>query len=160
MTTETKAGDRLALLDNLDALTPSALPTVALLWQQVPGLPRVALSIRQPWSFFIVHGFKDVENRTWRTSFRGRVLIHAGSKHDRLDEDGEEFIREALGRPYPRKLNENHAPMGGIVGVAEIVDCVDFVDSPWFGGPFGFVLRNAKPLPFVPLPGKLGFFAV
>ena len=32
--------------------------------------------------------------------------------------------------------------------------------SPWFVGPYGFVLTDAKPLPFVPLTGQLGFFAV
>ena len=49
---------------------------------------------------------------------------------------------------------------GGIIGEAEIVDCVDHSASPWFVGPFGFVLRNARPLPFRPLKGRLGFFEV
>ena len=47
---------------------------------------------------------------------------------------------------------------GGIVGIAELVDCVDASDSPWFFGPFGFVLRSARELPFVPCVGTLGFF--
>ena len=37
----------------------------------------LALSIRQPWAWLIVHGWKDIENRTWRTRVRGRFLIHA-----------------------------------------------------------------------------------
>lgn len=49
---------------------------------------------------------------------------------------------------------------GGIVGRAEIVDCVESSDSPWFVGPFGFVLRNIEPLPFRPYKGALGFFEV
>ena len=36
-----------------------------------------ALSIRQPWAWLIVHGRKDIENRSWRTKFRGRFLVHA-----------------------------------------------------------------------------------
>jgi hypothetical protein len=48
-----------------------------------------ALSIRQPWAWLIVHGVKDVENRTWRTNFRGRFLVHAGM---RFDEDGHRRI--------------------------------------------------------------------
>ncbi len=36
------------------------------------------LSIRQPWAWLIVNGYKDIENRTWSTRFRGKVLIHAG----------------------------------------------------------------------------------
>mgnify|MGYP003365171071 CR=1 FL=1 len=30
--------------------------------------------------------------------------------------------------------------------------------SQWFCGPYGFVLRHARPLPFRPCRGKLGFF--
>lgn len=49
---------------------------------------------------------------------------------------------------------------GGIVGEVEIVDCVQASESPWFFGPWGFVLRNPKPLPFRPWGGTLGFFHV
>ncbi|MCP4687042.1 MAG: ASCH domain-containing protein, partial [Desulfobacterales bacterium] len=41
-----------------------------------------ALSIRQPWAWLIANGYKDIENRSWRTSFRGEFLIHAGKKFD------------------------------------------------------------------------------
>jgi hypothetical protein len=37
-----------------------------------------ALSIRQPWAWLIVHGFKPVENRDWATDYRGPLAIHAG----------------------------------------------------------------------------------
>ena len=36
-----------------------------------------ALSIRQPWAWLILNAGKDIENRSWYTSVRGRVLIHA-----------------------------------------------------------------------------------
>ena len=36
-----------------------------------------ALSIRQPWAWLIVNGYKDIENRDWPTKFRGRMLVHA-----------------------------------------------------------------------------------
>lgn len=36
-----------------------------------------ALSIKQPWASLIAHGIKDIENRTWRTHFRGKIYIHA-----------------------------------------------------------------------------------
>lgn len=49
---------------------------------------------------------------------------------------------------------------GGIVGSVQIVDCVMQSDSPWFRGRFGFVLRDPRPLPFVPWRGSLGFFDV
>ena len=57
--------------------------------------------------------------------------------------------------PIPESL-----PVGGIVGMAEITDCVKDSNSPWFEGPFGFVIKNPRPLPFYPMPGKTGFFDV
>jgi hypothetical protein len=33
--------------------------------------PQKAISIRQPWAWLIVNSFKDVENRSWKTKYRG-----------------------------------------------------------------------------------------
>ena len=49
-------------------------------------------------------------------------------------------------------------PRGGVVGMARIVDCVEQMDSRWFFGRFGFVLRDAFQLPLIPCRGQLGFF--
>ena len=43
------------------------------------------LTVRQPWAWLLTHGVKPVENRTWKTSYRGPLLIHAGKV---LDEHG------------------------------------------------------------------------
>ena len=117
-----------------------------------------ALSIRQPWAWLILHGGKDIENRDWRTNVRGRVLIHA-SKGMTRDEyaGGYETCQEIAGLTLPRL---ERLERGGIVGAADIVDCVNRSDSPWFFGTFGFVLRNVRPLPFTPYKGALGFFDV
>ncbi len=114
-----------------------------------------ALSIRQPWAFLIVQGWKDIENRTWQASYRGPVLIHAGQTVDRaiLPAVRKELARCGLECP-------SEFPTGGIVGQAEIVDCVTDSESEWFQGPFGFVLANARPLPFRACKGKLGLFDV
>ena len=47
---------------------------------------------------------------------------------------------------------------GGVVGIAELVDCVASSPSIWFMGEYGFVLRNVQPLEFLPVTGALGFF--
>jgi hypothetical protein len=109
-----------------------------------------ALSIRQPWAWAICHAGKDIENRTWSTAFRGPFLIHAGAK---LDRDDIEDVEALGGLNVPNDL-----PTGGIVGRAELVDCVTRSESPWFFGRYGFLLRNAEPLPFQPVKGRLGFF--
>ena len=35
------------------------------------------LSIRQPWASLIVEGYKKYEFRSWKTKYRGKILIHA-----------------------------------------------------------------------------------
>ena len=37
-----------------------------------------AISVRQPWAALIALGVKDIENRVWRTRYRGVILVHAG----------------------------------------------------------------------------------
>lgn len=130
-------------------------------WRLLP-----ALSIMQPWPFLITRPdltgenrdqaitsgmMKDIENRDWKTNFRGQLLIHAGLKFD----GGRGAMTES---PWPGIPAQGHYSMGGIVGMAEIVDCVEASDSQWFFGRYGFVLRNARPLPFRPCKGQLGFF--
>lgn len=115
-----------------------------------------ALSIMQPWAWLIVNGHKDIENRTWWTRFRGPVLIHAGKKYD---DDFDCSYFESLDRvEHAPWTGDIDAERGGIVGECEIVDCVQRSDSEWFSGPYGFVIRNARPLPFRPCRGMLGFF--
>jgi hypothetical protein len=144
----------------------------------------LCLSIQQPWAWLIVRPdvtdpveraaltvahLKDVENRDWPTKVRGVVGIHAGKTFDR---EGYEWIRANFPHiplpdpdpsprrgwsapPGPWKLNFSR---GGIIGRANLVDCVTDYDSPWFFGEYGFVLRSAEPLPFIPCRGMLGFF--
>ncbi|WP_043588097.1 ASCH domain-containing protein [Geminisphaera colitermitum] len=116
------------------------------------------LSIRQPWAWMILNAGKDVENRNWTTRFRGRFLIHAAKGCTRNEyESACEFARLEFDGDIP---NLDTIPRGGIVGVAELVDCVGFSESPWLVGRYGFVLRNVQPLPFHPCKGALGFFYI
>lgn len=114
-----------------------------------------ALSIRQPWAWAIVQGLKPVENRTWAPRHVGELLIHAGQM---VDDAGLQSMLATF--PELRPQLPARWDLGGIVGVAEAVECVTEHPSRWFTGPFGLVLRNARPLPFVRWPGKLGFFGV
>lgn len=115
------------------------------------------LSIQQPWAWLIAHGYKDIENRTWATKFRGAFFIHAGQKIDwgsyNLIDPG--LRREGINMPSLKELEDM---CGGIVGYTTLVDCVIHHDSPWFFGEYGFVLKNSAPIDLVPLKGKLGFF--
>jgi hypothetical protein len=44
-----------------------------------------ALTIRQPWAELILRGRKPFELRTWRTKYRGPLVIHAAAKVDAWD---------------------------------------------------------------------------
>ncbi len=119
-----------------------------------------ALSIRQPWAWLIINAGKDIENRTWPTRFRGDVLIHAGKTMTRKEYD-EAMDWIVLNAGLPLDFHEpkfDELQRGGIVGIVEITGCVTESKSPWFVGDYGFTLKNAKPLPFRPCNGALGFF--
>lgn len=120
----------------------------------------LALSIRQPWAWHILHSGKDIENRDWHTRVRGRILIHASKGMTRDEyEDGQDPLW-AIGGPTIELPEIHELDRGGLVGTVEIVDCVTASDSPWFYGRFGFVLRDPKPIPFIVYRGQLGFFEV
>lgn len=111
-----------------------------------------ALTIKQPWASLIAHGLKDIENRTWHTSRRGLIYIHASAKLDNEEcrsatelmstFDADSMVR--LRSSPIRHVDFRDYPRGAIIGVAVIVDCVTTSDSPWFVGPYGFVLKNAR----------------
>ena len=78
-----------------------------------------AFSIKQPWANLIIHGLKDVENRTWRTNFRGRILIHASAKRiSGIDYTFAQRVEILKGSSL------EYVPVSAIIGSVEIVDCV------------------------------------
>jgi hypothetical protein len=101
------------------------------------------LSLQQPWAHLVVSGAKDIENRTWSTSYRGPLLVHASLK-----------VNLEACRRY--RLDPAELETGGVVGIAEISDCVTSHPSKWFEGDYGFVLRRRQKLPFVKWKGALG----
>lgn len=107
------------------------------------------LSVRQPWANLIVHGIKDVENRTWKTNSRGRIYIHAPAKVHILTEDDlplktrgqwiiDNFDLTYKGVDlYPESFLSQWADLwdnqftSAIVGSVEIVDCIRDSKSVW-----------------------------
>jgi hypothetical protein len=118
-----------------------------------------ALSVRQPWAHAIVHFGKDIENRSRRLGHRGWTLIHAsGGLTPDENSDAADWMsaRGLVRRPLPGFLQLDR---GGIVGIARVVDSISAADersaSRWWMGPFGLVLRDARPLPFTPCKGTV-----
>jgi len=108
-----------------------------------------ALTLQQPWAWAVIQGYKDVENRSWSTSHRGLLLIHAGRQFDAA---GFEFIwKLGLHRALPMEL-----PLGRLVGSIQLQDVATRYPSQWsFRGARHWVLT--KPREFrTPLPCRGG----
>lgn len=110
--------------------------------------------MRQPWAWLIVNGYKDIENRSWKTRYRGPLLIQ-GSANLPPKSEMEESLEYARRRGV--KL-PNEFETGGIVGMVQLEDCVTRSRSKWFDGDVGWVLSKPSKLQFIPLKGRLGLF--
>lgn len=122
-------------------------------------IPNIALSVRQPWAWAIIHGGKDIENRSAAAVRHGmkpgRIAIHA-SKGMTQDEylHASNFM-EGIGVkcPHPSLLVR-----GAVIGSVTVVEVVKESRSPWFFGPCGLVLKDPAPVRPMPAVGALGYF--
>lgn len=113
-----------------------------------------ALSVRQPWAWAIFYAGKDIENRGWPTRHRGGLIIHAAKTYD---SSGHDLLVQRFGLTIPTM---DKLKFGGLIGTVNLIDCVTESVSPWFFGPYGFVMAERTPITFVPCRGALGFFDV
>mgnify|MGYP002856027707 CR=1 FL=1 len=120
------------------------------------------ITIKQPWATLIAEGYKKYEFRTWRTKFRGEILIHAGKSVD----------KKAMQRF--KYLNLEY-PLGKIIAKAVVTDCVvvddklrkslfevdqnvykGIQDSTWNG--YGIKLENVEKIKEILVNGKLSLW--
>ena len=105
------------------------------------------LSIRQPWASLIAFSEKTIEVRSWSTSFRGRMLIHAS---------GRDIIEDGI-----------TLPAGYAIATVEVVDVRPFTAADLEAacleempdGPcFAWVLLDAQEVEPVPCKGRLNLW--
>ena len=125
------------------------------------ALPELALSVRQPWAWAILHAGKDVENRSLGSIRAGRMVcrriaLHAASGMRRVEYDWALWRMEQDGVfvPHPDDL-----PRRAIIGSVEVVEIITESTSPWFGGQAGLRLKDPRPCDPIPASGALGYFA-
>jgi hypothetical protein len=107
-----------------------------------------ALTVKQPFASLIMAGIKDVENRTWKTNFRGTIVVHAGR--------GVANVRGTNIKPPTSEY-----PAGAIIGTVDIVGCVRDSTSEWaMDGHWHWLLANPRPCAPVPAAGSLGFWQI
>lgn len=109
-----------------------------------------ALTVKQPWAWAIIEAGKDVENRPKPSKHRGPLFIHAGLK-DALE--GWQFL-DVHGWTLPVD-----PPIGGIIGIVDVVACVEDYDSCWaVPGEQQLVLDDPERVPFTEMNGELYMF--
>ena len=128
-------------------------------------LPRVtrALTVRQPWAFAIAAGAKDVENRSWSSSHRGWLAIHASSTLADAGEDAHcAQLLVAAGVAPPATTQLARSAVVAVVFVRDILPPEQPLDSDWAQrGCFHWLLRDARPLALpVPCAGQKNIWAL
>ena len=122
------------------------------------------LSVRQPWAYLICSGLKDVENRSRRTNYRGKILIHAPAKFDGQGEECFNFKQAAYlmtESGYGGHFFEQKFAQSAIIGSVEIIDCVNDSNSIWAEpGQWHWILANPVLFekPILNVNGKLGLW--
>ena len=86
-----------------------------------------ALTIKEPWASLIIEEYKKYEFRSWKTKYRGKILIHAGCSVE----------KDMMKRFSDYNINVNP---GYIIGHATIVDCILVNEE------FNKELRNIDPV--------------
>lgn len=74
------------------------------------------LTLKQPWATLVAEGIKKYEFRSWKTNYRGKILIHAGTGIDK--KELEKF--KDLNLEFPSKR---------ILAEVEIEDCLELNDE-------------------------------
>lgn len=121
------------------------------------------ITIKQPFATLIAEGIKEYEFRTWKTKYRGPILIHAGKGIDKKAMKKYEY------------LNLEY-PSGCIIACANLTDCICIdelarkmlkeknslvysnVINDTSSKCFGFKLENIEKLKAIPINGKLSLW--
>jgi hypothetical protein len=142
-----------------------------------------AITLTQPWATLVAIGKKTIETRSWSTSYRGPLAIHAAKTFPKhawqicLSDPFKDILLRS-GFTYLADINlyKHQFPLGAVIATCELVACIRIPDmdlnltfngKSWllppqepelsFGdyipGRFAWILSNVKPLP-EPIPAR------
>ncbi|MES2395853.1 MAG: ASCH domain-containing protein [Bacteroidota bacterium] len=124
-----------------------------------------ALTIKNPWAYLIASGIKTVENRSRRTHYRGKILIHSSKVNDKTSVHISDLLTEEQWNFLSIKdkmiMTVGEFNNSSIIGEAEIVDCIENSKSVWaVPGQWHWIIKNAVlyPHPIQNIKGKLGIW--
>ena len=79
------------------------------------------LSLTEPYATLIKIGVKKIETRSWKTSYRGKLYIHASStKIPKEYKNNKELMN---------LVNVNELNFGNIICSCNLVDCIEMTDK-------------------------------
>jgi hypothetical protein len=127
------------------------------------------ISLWQPWASLMAIGAKNYETRSWTTSHRGEIAIHAAKRWT------EEEIQTAMSCMFRHAfleadVNPIKLPLGGIVAIGELVavyradllypkiQAQERAFGNYGAGRFAWRIDNIRQVEFVPLRGDKGLF--
>ena len=117
------------------------------------------ITIKQPFASLIAEGIKEYEFRTWKTNYRGKVLIHSSKSIEKKELD------------TFKDYNIDYSN-GEIIAIAEITDCI-LVDKEFDDqlrkknslvykhnhiNNYAWKIENVKPVKRIKINGKLGLW--
>lgn len=116
-----------------------------------------ALTLWQPWAALIAYGLKTIETRSWRTSYRGPLAIHAALRKPTAEDL----------RPFQSLLGPMEFPFGQIVAICTLNDviCIKSASLNWYysdldrrcgdftPGRYAWILKDIRPL-HRPIPAR------
>lgn len=131
-----------------------------------------AITLWQPWASLVAHGFKKFETRSWATTYRGPLVIHAAK---RFTEQEKWYclhdFKEQLVEGGIRRLSE--IPLGAALCVVDLVDVlptdtvyptisrIERKAGNYQAGRFAWKLENLRPFPEpVPMKGRQGLWTL
>lgn len=118
----------------------------------------LALSVRPPWSHWIVAGIEPIENRSWQVNWRGTLAIHASTTVDELG--------FAHGAAIGHHLEPDDVARGEFIGAVDLIgihpassDRCDDRCRRW-GNPTGWhwELSNARRITSIEARGRLRLY--
>lgn len=142
-----------------------------------------ALTVQQPWAWAIIHGGKNVENRTQLWKYRGPLAIHAGARWSSRGGESK-LVRDAIApyltfgqfqRPVDPAEHKGRIAFRAIIGLVDLVDThvadPGCCDSPWAEHEYTeyrppiqrrdivhLILENPRAVDPIDCPGRLGLW--
>jgi len=135
-------------------------------------IPDTALTLHAVQAFAVLHAGKYIENRSWmppESLIGQRLAIHAGTKagspdlQKRLRDtcDVHDWPRGIVGTVQLAGVVWTHRGRAVFRGALDMQVAEAALESEWYGGPFGWVLRDPCPLDApIPCKGALGLWRV